>query len=371
MAFASPEEGKKFFDTMKVGNEVDIPLLAFSDIGPSGGNHFLTKFGDDVLIELQDSPGSYNTSGTFEPIYTARHESDTLYELNERAEEILLAIERGEYEDEDVLESDKQFAETIQSLVEEYQALSGDNSAGKMKLKLAIQNAVEDLGYDDVPLKWNGMPMPEEDEEYYQAFDDVDSESLPREYVSGGRLEVMEVKDDPSGLYKQVIVLRQNGAFDPQKTGSVVTIDRESQNRPRLSSGKEVAKKTGKKKTKVHDDAFEKKYGQKVPEGSGNCFSEAWMQAEKLATAYDRVRVVHGYPLGTGGEAKGIRFPHAWTEYTERGIEFVRDYSNGNSVEMPKALYYLYGNIAEIDTKKYTIEEAMQNMLEREHYGPW
>jgi hypothetical protein len=95
------------------------------------------------------------------------------------------------------------------------------------------------------------------------------------------------------------------------------------------------------------------------------------MQARKLAEAYDRVRIVHGYPLGTGGEAEGLRYPHAWVEFTENGVEWVRDYSNGNKFEFPKVLYYAIGNIEEDDASKYEIEEAMKLMKESQHYGPW
>lgn len=139
-----------------------------------------------------------------------------------------------------------------------------------------------------------------------------------------------------------------------------------------LSSGKKIVNK----KTAAHDKAFKEKFNQDVPEGDGDCFSQAITQVQRLekdakSKGHTNIKVVHGYPLGTGGEAEGLRFPHAWVEFTENGIEFVRDYSNGNRVEIPKAMYYLIGNIEENDTKKYSYEEAIRSMNESQHYGPW
>jgi hypothetical protein len=121
----------------------------------------------------------------------------------------------------------------------------------------------------------------------------------------------------------------------------------------------------------LHDDEFEKKYNQKVPDGDGDCFSKAVEQARDLAEAYDSIKIAHGYPLGTGGDAEGLRFPHAWNEFMRDGVEWVRDYSNGNEVEIPKAVYYAIGNIAEQDVNVFSLEEAEKSMSENGHYGPW
>jgi hypothetical protein len=121
----------------------------------------------------------------------------------------------------------------------------------------------------------------------------------------------------------------------------------------------------------LHDDEFEKKYNQKVPDGDGDCFSKAVEQARDLAETYESMKIAHGYPLGTGGDAEGLRFPHAWNEFMRDGAEWVRDYSNGNEVEIPKAVYYAIGNIAEQDVSVFSLEEAEKSMSENGHYGPW
>jgi DNA polymerase III epsilon subunit-like protein/GNAT superfamily N-acetyltransferase len=370
MSFASREESDAFFEAMQVGQQVDIPLLAFTDIGPASGDHFLTKFGDEVLVGLVDFPGSYATGAHFEPIFTSRHESDTIYNIKELAEGILASIERGEAGEPEDVEIAREFAENIKNLAEEYEELKDDTR--RFRLQMDIRDTLEEYGIEDIPLEWNGKPMPEDHEEYYSAIEDMDSGMVPREYISGGRLEVVDVQPDTrNGIYKKVVTLRQVGAFDPQEKGALVLkTDGESRS-TRLSSGKKPPKKAKPKSVQLHDDEFEKKFNQKVPDGDGNCFSEAVIQARKLANAYDRVRIVHGYPLGTGGEAEGLRYPHAWVEFTENGVEWVRDYSNGNKFEFPKALYYGIGNIVEQDTNKYDIEEAVKLMNESEHYGPW
>jgi DNA polymerase III epsilon subunit-like protein len=370
MSFASREESDTFFESMKVGQQVDIPLLAFTDIGPSGGDHFLTKFGDEVLVELVDFPGSYATGAHFEPIYTSRHESDTLYNLNELAENIIASIERGEAGEPEEVEIAQKFADEIKSLVEEYENLKDDKK--RFRLQADIRDTLEEYGIEDMPLQWNGKPMAEDDEDYDLAIEDMDSGMVPREYISGGRLEVVDVQPDTrNGIYKKVITLRQVGAFDPQEKGAIVLKTDGDSRATRLSSGKNSSKKAKPKSVQLHDDEFKKKFNQEVPDGDGDCFSEAVMQARKLAEAYDRVRIVHGYPLGTGGEAEGLRYPHAWVEFTENGVEWVRDYSNGNKFEFPKVLYYAIGNIEEDDASKYEIEEAMKLMKESQHYGPW
>ena len=368
MVFSSPEEGKQFFDAMQVGSQVDIPLLAFVEIGPSPrGDHFLTRFGSDALLVLEDFPGSYQTGGTFEPIFSNRHESDTLYNINEFAEAILADIENGEVDEENA-DYDKEFADKLIKLVEDYR--EAKDPLERSNIKIEIEEALDEVGNETIKREWEGEPLPEDHEEYYLAMEDEETGMTPREFVSGGRLEVVSVTPDPSKTYRQVVTLRQVGAFDPQEKGALV-LKTDGQNSTKLSSGKNPSKKAKSKSVQLHDDEFEKKFNQKVPEGDGDCFSEAVQQARKLANAYDKVKIVHGYPLGTGGEAAGLRFPHAWAEFERDGEVWVRDYSNGNKFEFPKILYYAIGNIEEEDVSRYDIKEAETNMIENEHYGPW
>ena len=368
MMFSSPEEGKQFFEAMQVGSQVDIPLLAFVEIGPSpSGDHFLTRFGNDALLVLEDFPGSYQTGGTFEPVFSSRHESDTLYNVDEFAEAILADIENG-VSDEENIENDTEFANRLIKLVDDYQ--KSRDPAERRQLKTDIKDTLDEVGNETIKLEWEGELLPEDHDEYYAAMEDEDTGMTPREFVSGGRLEVVSVKPDPSKTYRQIITLRQVGAFDPQKKGALV-LKADEDGGTRLSSGKNTPKKAKPRSVELHDDEFEKKFNQEVPQGDGDCFSEALQQARKLSNAYDKVKIVHGYPLGTGGEAEGLRFPHAWAEFEKDGEVFVRDYSNGNRVEWPRVLYYGIGNIEEADVSRYDIKEAEANMIESEHYGPW
>jgi len=124
-------------------------------------------------------------------------------------------------------------------------------------------------------------------------------------------------------------------------------------------------------KTTEYDKKFQDKYGNDVPKGDGDCFDKAVEVAECLEKHYPDIRIVHGEPIGTGGEALGIRFPHAWVELDLNGLVFVIDESNGNSVMISKNDYYTIGNIVEADAMKYTMTEARIMMLKHKHYGPW
>jgi DNA polymerase III epsilon subunit-like protein len=369
MSFETKEESDTFFKLMKVGQQVDIPLLAFSNTGPSPrGSHFLTVYGSDVLFVLEDFPGSYPTGNRHDPVFTSRHENDTLDNIFDFAQLILIDIEDGVYDEEDDY-IDETFAERLYQLVAEYRTAKGP--VERANLKIEIEEALDEVGEGTIKREWEGEYIPENHDEYFVSFDDDEAGTLPREFISGGRLEVVSITPDPSKTYRRVITLRQAGAFDPQEKGAIVLKTDGDSRATRLSSGKNPSKKAKPKSVQLHDDEFKKKFNQEVPDGDGDCFSEAVMQARKLAEAYDRVRIVHGYPLGTGGEAEGLRYPHAWVEFTENGVEWVRDYSNGNKFEFPKVLYYAIGNIEEDDASKYEIEEAMKLMKESQHYGPW
>jgi len=162
-------------------------------------------------------------------------------------------------------------------------------------------------------------------------------------------------------------------------------------------------------KTKNFDSRFEKKYGQVNPDGDGDCYSAAFELAQKLTNRFSKeegteVKVVHGIPLGTGGEAAGIRYGHAWVEVDRTAGEILRlneklrvaktesekariesnirqvrlmgeatvyDYSNGGKHEIPKFLYYAMGNIDESETRRYSVDESRKYALDTKHYGPW
>ena len=82
----------------------------------------------------------------------------------------------------------------------------------------------------------------------------------------------------------------------------------------------------------------------------------------------DQYRLVQGVPTGQG-TIEGTRFDHSWVERTDqvssvtpgftRTEVTVIDRSNGNNIELPRALYYKIGKISESDVTRYTREEMM------------
>lgn len=150
------------------------------------------------------------------------------------------------------------------------------------------------------------------------------------------------------------------------------------------------------------EQRFQKEFGTNMPDGDGDCYSATLDAAISLAASNPtaKIRVVHGVPLGTGGDAEGIRYGHAWVEIETSPQEdlaallenvsdeirsqmeeliklrmqmsvYVIDRSNGKDLRLPKPVYYGIGNIDENFTRSYTVEEARQNAFEMGHYGPW
>lgn len=130
--------------------------------------------------------------------------------------------------------------------------------------------------------------------------------------------------------------------------------------------------------TRPYDRSFRAKYGTETPYGDGDCFQMALTTATRVrdSSAIHRVLVVHGEPLGTGGNALGLRYPHAWVEWFvghdgKNDIVFVMDYSNGKEVIIDRDTYYAVGNIIPDDVRRYTVDEATSLALDSGHYGPW
>jgi hypothetical protein len=123
-------------------------------------------------------------------------------------------------------------------------------------------------------------------------------------------------------------------------------------------------------------------------------------------------------PLGTGGDAQGIRYNHAWVEVASNGWDeydrvstaldklvdesknvkdptraaelrkqynelvqkliqieaediTVYDYSNGKKIEMARMLYYAFGNIERQHALYYSIGDARKEIVNNSHFGPW
>ena len=101
----------------------------------------------------------------------------------------------------------------------------------------------------------------------------------------------------------------------------------------------------------------------------GNCYKAAanLMITLNLNGGTDGATLVHGVVTGTGGEALGIRYSHAWVE--SEGEVF--DLSNGNCWIVPREMYYNIGSIDAEECIRYNYEEMREELLRTEHYGPW
>jgi len=92
----------------------------------------------------------------------------------------------------------------------------------------------------------------------------------------------------------------------------------------------------------------------------GNCFESAY----RNVFFNKQYKLVHGIVTGQGN-IEGIKYIHAWCEFENK----VFDTSNERNIVMPKEMYYDIGKIEY--TVEYTFKEAVQNVLDTEHYGYW
>jgi hypothetical protein len=114
-------------------------------------------------------------------------------------------------------------------------------------------------------------------------------------------------------------------------------------------------------------------------QGSGNCYDAAVtlaMNADELGL--QNVRIIQATVMGRG-ELEGVRFGHSWVEADGQGVDHPQagtvmfrnayDWSSGNSVVMPDALYRHLGQAQ--DVHEYTTDEAIGEMVRTGFYGPW
>lgn len=198
-----------------------------------------------------------------------------------------------------------------------------------------------------------------------------------------------------------------------------------SQASQRISRSKResISSRSTRQPTNKFDKRFKDSYGESTPDGDGDCFEASLNKMKELRGqpefANAQIRLVHGIPLGTGGDAEGKRFPHAWVEVmdadTVQQIEALRaeldqvrqmvneaqdaqqksslvrrmnsimrnlyeremfgttvyDFTNGNNVIIPRVLYYSIGNIDVDDARYYSWDEVTSRLAQIQHFGPW
>ncbi len=169
-----------------------------------------------------------------------------------------------------------------------------------------------------------------------------------------------------------------------------------------LSSGKRPLPEIP---NKVDLTPGDRRYGNVAGNGDGDCFPAANNLLETLIQNNPNrtkdFKVVHGVPLGTGGDAEGLRFHHAWVEETVRRTQkevdeilsqmpqdasknvrqhfasmlldevIVHDHSNGRQIRMPKEVYYAIGQIDEQFVQKYSRLELLDEQMKTGHHGPY
>lgn len=114
-------------------------------------------------------------------------------------------------------------------------------------------------------------------------------------------------------------------------------------------------------------------------EETGNCFPMAVFVGKAAAAIGLDARVVHGKP--TLSIEPFCVYDHAWVEVSipfptggfpaEVMVTFCLDMSNGNRVCMSSGIYRMIGKIDDSQSVKYGVEELVDLMLEKGHYGPY
>ena len=204
--------------------------------------------------------------------------------------------------------------------------------------------------------------------------------------------EIIAIASQRTDSFSQSVVaqFRRNGKLSDKQWRA---LNRMTLGRNSLSSGQNPVVPANKRYDNIRGD------------GKGNCFdSAANLLTQLVADNPERsgdFKLVHGAPLGTGGEARDIRFHHAWVEETVRKTDdeietiinnypknmreqvrrqlgsllseqvLVHDNSNGREVFMPREVYYSIGNIDGDLVQKYSLEEMSKKQRENKHYGPY
>lgn len=200
------DDADGFWGAVQVGEEIDIPLLAFADRRRQGHNEFLSDYGKDVLLVLEDSPGSVEL-GYFSPMWSDDDEAATIDDLRQFAD----SLEEDLPDDE---EFDTSISQEIRSLLDEYEKTSVSQRDERQRLRDELSSIAADFG---LPTAWAGDDPSEEGK-----WDFENPLLSPRERASGGRMEVLSIEDDPDGVYGKVVRLRQIGVFDPTVPGRLI-----------------------------------------------------------------------------------------------------------------------------------------------------
>ena len=96
-----------------------------------------------------------------------------------------------------------------------------------------------------------------------------------------------------------------------------------------------------------------------------DCYRDAFNALS--GQAFEGWRLVHGYPTGTGGEAEGLKYGHAWLLSPDE----VWVFETQGSLLVTTEAYYRIGQIDPEECSVFTLTEARMKALETGVYGVW
>ena len=106
-----------------------------------------------------------------------------------------------------------------------------------------------------------------------------------------------------------------------------------------------------------------------MPKPMGNCYEMAACFMLDIVERDSRgFELCHGTVIGTGGQAEGWQYGHAWVELGRQMIfNFKQD---GTPVLVPDyEMYYRIGQVR--DVQRYSRRMMSFKMVEYNTYGPW
>lgn len=221
-----PSDPEDFMRAFEEGSLVDLPLLATSTARREGPNEFLTRYGSDVLLEIQ-GPTVGLTGGPIVLLAEDHDEQVTIQALEDLAEQLQDALDFDLDDDEAEIEEGREdFIKKLRSLLEEYEDAREKGAQARVnKAREALREIAQDYGLTDQYYFAGDEINDYNVADYWDRMDDL-GESGQREVITGGRFRVVKVEPDPDGVYKTRIILEHVGTFDPRVRGGLIPVRR-------------------------------------------------------------------------------------------------------------------------------------------------
>lgn len=221
------DEKDSFFQSMQVGEEVAIPLMATSSQREVAGVDVIGQFGTDALIVVHSKSAKYGLHNI--GVHAGQEfEIMMLDDLEAQVDDLQAQIEDArEAGDLELVDQLQYNADAIENAIRAYE------TARKSGTQREILDALSDIRDNhlpdtDYPLPGDPLegdhPHPQAQQLWNDSWDFETETEQPAEYVTGGTFKVISVEDDPRSLYGRVIVLEQTGVYDPGNPGQVIPV---------------------------------------------------------------------------------------------------------------------------------------------------